>query len=297
MDNFFSIASVILTDTPQGGHIKHLGLCLASKFCIFAGMASEIISILNHKGGVGKTTTTLNLGAALAKEGKNTLVVDLDPQNNLTQGLGKEFPAVSINESLVNGKPLPIEPIVDHLSLVPSDLDLAVGEEKLRSDVNGYFKLKKALQAVTHQFDFILIDCPPNLGILPLNALIASHSAIIVVQAHYFSVKGLQTVYDLVSDVAENLNPGVFVKGLLLTQVTNTVINKTIIDTVREGYKTTVFNTSIRQNVSLVESSYNNQDIFSYAPKSNGAEDYQQLALELISLNTKEHGQEIRVEN
>ncbi len=243
----------------------------------------KVLSIVNHKGGVGKTTTTLNLGKALSLQQKKVLIVDLDPQANLSQSLGIEEPNRNIYHTICENQELPIVTISDYLDVVPADLDLSEAEIRLQADVNGYFKLKNALKNYINSYQYILIDCPPSLGILTINALIASKEIIIVVQSQYLAIKGLQTIIDLVKRLRENLNSELEINGMLLTQVNRTVFSRSIEDTVRTVYHGKVYNSSIRQNVSLAEASSAGKDIFTYSPKSSGAEDYYNLAKELIN--------------
>ncbi|WP_020528080.1 ParA family protein [Flexithrix dorotheae] len=247
---------------------------------------SRIIAVVNHKGGVGKTTTTLNLGKALALAGKKVLLVDMDPQTNLSQSLGIEEQEDSIFNSLCDQTSLPIITIDKNFDLVPSDLELTTAEIKLQADVNGYFKLRKLLKEVSSKYDFIFIDCPPSLGILTINSLIAAKEIIICVQSQFLAVKGLNTILDLVESLKENHNPNLEIAGMLLTQTNNTVLSKSIIDSVKGTYKGKVFKTVIRQNIALPESSSTGQDIFTYDPECNGAKDY--LALSKEFLNGKE---------
>jgi chromosome partitioning protein len=164
-------------------------------------------------------------------------------------------------------------------------LDLSEAEIKLQNDVNGYFKLRNALKSAKENYDFILIDCPPSLGILTTNALIAATHILIVVQSEYLAVKGLQTILKLVESARENLNPDLEVAGMLITQINKTVFRQNIAETLRNIYHGKVFQTAIRQNISLAEASSVGQDIFSYSPKSAGAEDYMALAKEMLGGN------------
>ncbi|TAH21967.1 MAG: ParA family protein [Cytophagales bacterium] len=246
-------------------------------------MQKGIIAVINHKGGVGKTTTTLNLGKALALCGKKTLIIDIDPQANLSQSIGVEEPDSHVYQAMLENTPLPIINLAPNFDLIPTDLDLSEAELKLQNDVNGYFKLRNALKEAKEKYDFILIDCPPSLGILTTNALIAATHILIVVQSEYLAVKGLQTILKLVDSVRENLNPTLEVVGMLITQINKTIFRQNIAETLRNIYQGKVFQTAIRQNISLAEASSVGQDIFTYNNKSAGAEDYMSLAKEMLA--------------
>ncbi|MDX2305496.1 MAG: ParA family protein [Microscillaceae bacterium] len=246
-------------------------------------MTTHVISLINHKGGVGKTTSTLNLGKALSMLDKRVLIIDIDPQANLSQSLGIEEPEVNIYQAVCEGAELPIMQVAENFDIVPADLDLSEAELRLQSDVNGYFVLRSIVRKVAASYDYILIDCPPSLGILTLNALIASNKVIIVVQSEYLAVKGLQTIFNLIGKLRENLNTDLKILGMLITQLNHTVFRKSIADTVRSLYEGTVFQTTIRQNITLAEASAGGKDIFTYDSKSPGAEDYLNLAKEIIA--------------
>lgn len=248
-------------------------------------MSATIISLINHKGGVGKTTSTLNLGKALSLKKKRVLIIDIDPQANLSQSVGVEEPERSIFHTLCENAELPAISLSEKFDIVPADLELSEAELRLQSDVNGYFVLKKALKPVEDKYDYILIDCPPSLGILTLNALIASTKVIVVVQSEYLAVKGLQTIFNLIEKLKENLNTELEILGMLLTQLNRTVFRKSIADTVKEIYKGKVFQTAITQNITLAEASAAGQDIFSFDSKSSGAKDYLTLAQEVLEFS------------
>lgn len=241
-----------------------------------------IKTIINHKGGVGKTTTTLNLGKALSLEGYKVLIIDIDPQANLSQSVGIENPEESINDTFHKNVPLPIVKLSDNLSIVPSDLDLVVAENTLSSQqVKGYIALKKALESVKSNYDYILIDCPPSLGVLTTNALLASTEVLIVLQSQILALKGMDTIMAAVES-AKELNPTLKVTGILITQIDHTVMSKNIIEAVKQTYKGLVYDTMIRRNIAVVESNSQNMDIFTYDPKSAAAEDYRSLTKEIL---------------
>jgi chromosome partitioning protein len=242
----------------------------------------KIIALVNHKGGVGKSTSAHNLGKALVMQGLKVLLIDNDPQANLTTATGSEGASnKSIYHVLCEDEPLPIINIEPNFDIVPSELEYTKAEYKLQTDIRGYFKMKRALQNVT-DYNFIIIDCPPSLGILTLNALIAADSVMIIAQSSYLSAKGLQTIIDVIEDVQEELNPQIKIEGFLLTQLNNTVIRREMAETIKSLYEAKVFETVIRQNVALEEASARGLDIFTYAADSYGAKDYLALAEELL---------------
>lgn len=244
---------------------------------------SRIISILNHKGGVGKTTTTLNLGKALSLKGYRVLIVDIDPQANLSISVNIREPKENIYHSICEDAPLPIYKVDKDFDIVPADLNLSMAELKLNSGVNGYFKFKKVLTPYFYNYDYILIDCPPSLGILTLNALIASNEVLIVVQSQFLSIEGLSTITNLLEELTENLAISWKITGLLLTQTDRTVVSKSVVEGLKQIYQDKVLNTYIRRNTAIAEASGVRQDIFNYNPKSQGAEDYDALANEIIN--------------
>lgn len=243
----------------------------------------KIISILNHKGGTGKTTTSLNLGKALNILGYRVLLVDLDAQANLSQSLGIEDESETIAEAFSQKiKSLPVKQIDELLHIVPASLDLSSVEPGMYSNINSYFLLKLLLAELNGKYDFILIDCPPSLGIFTQNALIASDSVLITVQAQFLSLRGLGTVQNLITNVREKLNDRIIIQGLLLTQTNNTRISKDIVQSLRNEFQEKVFSTTIRQNVAIAEASAHRKDIFTYSPESYGAIDYMNLAKEIL---------------
>lgn len=241
----------------------------------------RIISISNHKGGTGKTTTTLNLGKALALQGKKVLVIDLDPQANLSQSLGIENPEHSIYQTLVEKQPLPLVSISERFDLVPSELNLTTAEIDLQGGIVGISRLKNALRKVS--YDFVLIDCPPSLGILTLSALLASTHILIPVEAHFLSTKGLVTIMERVEELQEGMNPHLELLGLVMTKTENTKLSQDTTEVIADVFKQKLFKTTIRKNVSLAEAPAKGTDIFSYAPKSYGAIDYAHLAEEILA--------------
>lgn len=246
-------------------------------------MSVRIISVVNHKGGVGKTTTTLNLGKALSLLGQRVLIVDIDPQANLSQSLKIEDPERSIYHAVTERTVVPIHQVTDTFHIVPASLDLSSAEVKLITEVNGYFRLKEGLEPVLDDYDYILIDCPPSLGILTINALIAAAEVIVVIQSQYLAIKGLNTILDLIEELRKNLNSKLRVLGLLLTQVNRTVVSKSIVESIQGSYQKDVFKTQIRQIVALVEASTLGQDIFTYDENSHAAKDYLSLAKEILN--------------
>ncbi len=248
----------------------------------------RIIAVANQKGGVGKTTTAVNLSACLAEAGKRVLLVDVDPQGNATSGLGIDRKAVkaSVYELLLEDM-LPTQAMVDTpvkgLSVVPATIDLAGAEIELVPRISRENRLKKALHAVRDQFDFILIDCPPSLGLITLNALTAADSILIPIQCEYYALEGLTQLMDTFKLVREALNPALEVEGVLLTMFDGrTNLSIQVVDDVKKFFRGKVYRSIITRNVRLSEAPSHGVPISMYDPRSKGAEAYTELAREVI---------------
>jgi len=248
----------------------------------------KIISVANHKGGVGKTTSTINIGAGLANLGKRVLLVDLDPQANLSQSLGlteTAWQGPNIYGALRGRYQLqPIQaPHVKGLELIPSTLDLSGAEIELSSEAGREYILRDLLEPLRSQYDYILIDSPPSLGLLTVNALSASDLVFIPLQAQYLATQGVSKLLEVIEKIKKRLNKKLTVGGVFITQFdSRKVLNRDVEETIRSHFKGAVFNTRIRDNVSLAEAPVKGLDIFSYEPKSYGAEDYLALCKEIV---------------
>ncbi|MGE5560519.1 MAG: ParA family protein [Chloroflexota bacterium] len=247
----------------------------------------KIIAIANQKGGVGKTTTSVNLGACLAEMGKRVLVVDIDPQGNTTSGLGidKKMVDKCVYDVLIGGVPVKqvLQPTrLPHLQVAPSTLDLAGAEIELVSMISREHRLKKALAEVRDEFDYILIDCPPSLGLLTINALTSADSLLIPIQCEFYALEGLGQLMNTVFLVQANLNPGLKIEGVVLTMFdgrTNLAIQ--VVEEVKRYFRNKVYRTIIPRNVRLSEAPSHGKPIIIYDPKSKGAEVYTELAKEV----------------
>ncbi len=244
---------------------------------------SRIISISNHKGGVGKTTSVINIGAGLARLGKKVLLLDLDPQANLTQSLGVRNPEKTIYGALRGKHELsPIE-ILQGLDLIPSSLDLVGAELELTAEPGREYILKELIENLSGRYDFIIIDCPPALGLLTINALTASTEVIIPLQAHFLALQGLTELLDVIGKIKKRLNKELKLGGVFITLFdSRKVLNRDVLSTIKAYFKEDVFQSKIRDNVALAEAPAQGMDIFRYSPKSYGAEDYISLAREII---------------
>lgn len=244
----------------------------------------KIISIANHKGGVGKTTSTINIGAGLALKNKKVLLVDLDPQANLSQSLGVVHSEYTIYSSLMGKNPLKPISIIENLDLIPSTLDLSGAELELSSEAGREYILSEILDDVKNSYDYILIDCPPSLGLLTINAFTASNEIIIATQAQYLATQGLVKLSEVIEKIKKRLNKGLILKGIVITQYdSRKVLNRDVVKMIEEHFKGKVFNTKVRDNVALAEAPVMKTDIFRYNPKSNGAEDYAALTEEILN--------------
>ena len=250
----------------------------------------KVFALLNHKGGVGKTTSTINIGAALNRAGKSVLLIDLDPQANLSQSLGIQEPAQTIY-GIVKGDYLASDAILNirpGLDVIPSTLDLSGSEIELSTKIGRELILREAIEPIKKKYDFILIDCPPSLGLLTVNALTASDKILIPLQAEFLAMQGLAKMLEVVSIIQKHLNKSLELGGVFITQYdSRKVLNKNVFDTITEHFPKKVFATKIRDNVALAEAPATGQDIFTYNSKSAGAADYESLAGEILSKHTK----------
>jgi len=252
-------------------------------------MASKVMAIVNQKGGVGKTTTAVNLGAALAELSQRVLVVDIDPQGNSTSGLGINRYRLKkcIYNVLIDG--IPIEAVIlpttaPKMELVPATIQLAGAEIELVLAMQREVKLREALQPVRQNYDYILIDCPPSLGLLTLNALTTAHGVLIPVQCEYYALEGLSQLMNTVALVQKHLNTSLVVSGALLTMFDpRTNLASQVVDEVRAYFKDKVYATVIPRNVRLSEAPSHGLPILAYDPKSKGSEVYMELAKEVIA--------------
>ncbi|MDP4096456.1 AAA family ATPase [Paenibacillus sp. P96] len=250
---------------------------------------SKIIAVANQKGGVGKTTTSVNLGAGLASLGKRVLLVDIDPQGNTTSGVGinkADVPNciydVLINEVDPNEAIMPTQ--VEGLHIIPATIQLAGAEIELVPTISRELRLKKSLQLVKDRYDYILIDCPPSLGILTLNSLTASDSVIIPIQCEYYALEGLSQLLNTVRLVQKHLNTSLQIEGVLLTMFdARTNLGIQVIEEVKKYFQNKVYQTIIPRNVRLSEAPSHGQSIITYDPRSRGAEVYIELAKEVVS--------------
>ena len=249
---------------------------------------AKVIAIINQKGGVGKTTTAVNLSALLGAMGQRVLMIDLDPQGNTTSGLGMEVDDKSIYEVIMGRMKLTDvmeETEFKNLSIAGSDVRLANAELELVEVEKREYRLKTAVQSVQQDFDFIFIDCPPSLGLLTLNALTAAHYLIIPVQAQFLAMRGMAKITNVVATVRERLNPALEIGGIVITQFDGRkTLNKSVAELVKDAFCDKVFQTVIRDNVSLAEAPIKGKDIFEYSRNSNGAKDYMALAQEVLKL-------------
>jgi len=251
----------------------------------------RIIAISNQKGGVGKTTTAINLSACLAEKGKKVLTIDMDPQGNTTSGLGIDKNEVEDTSYEVLLGEAKIEnaitkSIMDGLFVVPSERGLAGAEIELIGKVDREFILKKEVERIKDDYDFIIIDCPPSLGLITLNAFAASDSILIPIQCEYYALEGLSQLTKTIKLVKQGINPNLHIEGVLLTMYdSRTNLSVQIAEDVRKYFGATVYKTVIPRNVRLSEAPSYGRPIMAFDNKSKGAECYKKLANEVIKMN------------
>jgi chromosome partitioning protein len=244
---------------------------------------SKVISISNHKGGVGKTTSALNIGAGLNKLGKKVLLIDLDPQANLSQSLGIIEHEKNIYGAIRGEYKLQPINIIKGLDLIPSTLDLSGAEVELSGEAGREYILKELIDPIKKQYDYVIIDSPPSLGLLTINSFTASDEVLIPLQAQYLAIQGLTKLVEVIDKIKKRLNKSLKVGGVFITQYDNRkVLNRDVVTTIKSHFKNEVFKTKIRDNVALAEAPTQGVDIFRYQPKSKGAEDYLALCREIV---------------
>lgn len=245
----------------------------------------KIIAVTNQKGGTGKTTSTINIGAGLTRLRKRVLLIDLDPQANLSFSLGINDPAGMPNiYEVLNGQ-LSLASAVTHINgmgLVPSSPDLVKLESEMAADPNKAGLLRKVLNGLTN-FDYVLLDCPPSYGLITLNALTAAQELYVPVQAEFLALQGMSKLLETVETIQREYNPSLMLSGIIATRYDQRrVLNREVIGNLSEHFGNKLFNTVIHENIALAEAPSFGQDIFSYRPESNGARDYMLLCQEIM---------------
>ena len=243
----------------------------------------KITSVINHKGGVAKTTSVQNISAGLATKGKKVLMIDLDPQANLTKGFGIFKADQSIYHAFHGKCDLPIQEVQKNLYIVPSHIDFSGIEIEISTKMFREKILLELLSKFNGQFDYCFLDCPPSLGLITINALVASNDVLIPLEAEFYAYQGLDSIFKVIEDVKKAINKDLAIKGVFLSKVKERrSITVAIRDEVKKRIGAVLFDAEIRENVSIVESQSNGQDIFTYSPDSNGAKDYKKLITEFL---------------
>ncbi len=253
----------------------------------------KIVSFSNQKGGVGKTTTCVNMAAYIAAEGKRVLLVDMDPQGNATTGLGfskssldKSVYNVLIDDEKASDNIMPTD--VENLELMPSNIDLAGAEVELVYKKSREKVLKNALAEVRARYDYVMIDCPPSLGLLTINALACADSVIIPIQSEYYALEGLSQLMNSISLVKKQLNPSLEIDGVVLTMFdSRSLISKQIAEEIKKYFTKRLFEIVVPRNVRLVEASSYGMPIMMHDPKCTGARAYKALSLEYLDRQSK----------
>ena len=251
----------------------------------------KAIAIFNQKGGVGKTTTNINLAACLAKKGKKILVLDIDPQGNTTSGLGIEKKALKKSsydlmiEDDINAEDVILKTGVDNLDIIPANVSLSGAEVELAIIRGREKRLKKALNQAKEKYDFIFIDCPPSLGLLTINSLTAVDSVLIPIQCEFYALEGVAQLMNTIEIVRKNLNEKLYVQGVILSMFDGrTNLSVQVVEEVKKYFREKVYKTVIPRNVRLAEAPSYGLPIIEYDPKSKGAEAYREFADEFLGV-------------
>ena len=254
----------------------------------------RIIAIANQKGGVGKTTTAINLSASLASLGKKVLALDLDPQGNMTSGLGVDKDEVenSVYDLIIGEAEIEeciCKEVIENLDVLPSNINLSASEIELIGVDDKEYIIKNAMEAVKENYDFIIIDCPPALSMLTINAMTTANSVLVPIQCEYYALEGLSQLIHTINLVQERLNPELYIEGVVFTMYdARTNLSLQVVENVKDNLEQTIYKTIIPRNIRLAEAPSYGMPIHLYDPKSTGAESYMMLAEEVIHKGEEE---------